>query len=132
MSSSNDRRRTTLTVLAAIALAAYATTSLVQAADKKPKYTISEIMKAINKGDDNVCKRVAQGKASTEDLAKLVEYYEDLPLNKAPKGEQKSWEEKTAALVKAAKAVKAGEPDAVAKFKEAVNCKACHSAHKPD
>ena len=50
MSSSNDRRRTTLTVLAAIALAAYATTSLVQAADKKPKYTISEIMKAINKG----------------------------------------------------------------------------------
>ncbi len=132
MSSSNDRRRTTLTVLAAIALAAYATTSLVQAADKKPKYTISEIMKAINKGDDNVCKRVAQGKASKEDFAKLVEYYEDLPLNKAPKGEQKSWEEKTAALVKAAKAVKAGEPDAVAKFKEAVNCKACHSAHKPD
>ena len=132
MSSSNDRRRTTLTVLAAIALVAYATTSLVQAADKKPKYTISEIMKAINKGDDNVCKRVAQGKASKEDFAKLVEYYEDLPLNKAPKGEQKSWEEKTAALVKAAKAVKAGEPDAVAKFKEAVNCKACHSAHKPD
>ena len=132
MSSSNDRRRTTLTVLAAVALAAYATTSLVQAADKKPKYTISEIMKAINKGDDNVCKRVAQGKASKEDFAKLVEYYEDLPLNKAPKGEQKSWEEKTAALVKAAKAVKAGEPDAVAKFKEAVNCKACHSAHKPD
>ena len=47
MSSSNDRRRTTLTVLAAIALAAYATTSLVQAADKKPKYTISEIMKGL-------------------------------------------------------------------------------------
>lgn len=132
MSHSTNRNRTTLTVLAAIALAAAATTSLVQAADKKPKYTVSEVMKAINKGDDNICKRVSQGKASKEDIAKLVEYYEALPLNEAPKGETKSWEEKTAALVKAAKGVKAGDADALAKFKEAVNCKACHSAHKPD
>jgi hypothetical protein len=131
-SSTKNRRHTTLTVLAAIALAAAAVTPLVQGADKKPKYTISEIMKAINKGDDNICKRVSQGKASKEDIDKLVEYYQELPLNSAPKGEQKSWEEKTAALVKAAKGVKAGDADALAKFKEAVNCKACHTAHKPD
>ncbi|MGE3313291.1 MAG: hypothetical protein AB7O66_25270 [Limisphaerales bacterium] len=132
MSQSTHQRRIGLTVLAAIALAAYATTSLVQGADKAPKYTVSEVMKAINKGEDNICKRVSQGKASKEDIAKMVEYYESLPLNKAPKGEQKSWEEKTAALVKAAKSVKAGDADGLAKFKEAVNCKACHSAHKPD
>jgi|GEM_PF-3532918 len=72
-------------------------------------------MKAINKGDDNVVKRVNQGKASPEDLAKLVEYYQELPLNEAPKGEKKSWDDKTAALAKAAKAVKAGDADALAK-----------------
>lgn len=132
MSQSHHRRQTVLTVAVATILAAFAVTSMVQGAEKKAKYTISEVMKAINKGEDNVCKRVSQGKASKEDLAKLVEYYEALPHNKAPKGDQKAWEEKTAALVKAAKGVKEGHPEALAKFKEAVNCKACHSAHKPD
>ena len=32
----------------------------------------------------------------------------------------------------AAKDLQAGKPDSVAKYKEAVNCKACHSVHKPD
>lgn len=132
MIPSTVRRHATLTVLATLALAASTATSLVQGAEKKPKYTVSEVMKAINKGDDNICKRISQGKASKEDIAKMVEHYEALALNPAPKGDQKSWEEKTAALLKAAKAVKAGEADALARFKDAVNCKACHSAHKPD
>jgi hypothetical protein len=134
MSHSFIHPRSVLATVAAFGLLAATTTALVtQAADKKkPKHSIEEIMKAINKGDDNVCKRVAQGKASKEDIAKLVEYYEDLPLNKPPKGDQKSWDEKTAALVKAVHALKDGAPDAAAKFKEAVNCKSCHSAHKPD
>ena len=32
----------------------------------------------------------------------------------------------------AAQNLQKGGPDAAAKYKEAVNCKACHSAHKPD
>lgn len=135
MSRSFIHPRSLLATIAACGLVAATTVALVaHGADKakKPKHSIEDIMKAINKGDDNVCKRVAQGKASKEDVAKLVEYYQDLPLNKPPKGDQKSWDEKTAALVKAVQGVKAGAPDAAAKFKEAVNCKACHSAHKPD
>lgn len=119
-------------VAAGLALAALAFPAARAAEAKKPKYSIEEIMKAINKGDDNICKRVLAGKASKEDIAKLVECYSELPHNKPPKGEQKSWDEKTAALVKAVNGIKTGAPDAVAKFKEAVNCKACHSAHKPD
>lgn len=134
MSHSFVHPRSILASLAVFGLVAVTTTSLVvSAADKKkPKHSIEDIMKAINKGDDNVCKRVAQGKASKEDITKLVEYYSDLPLNKPPKGDQKSWDEKTAALVKAVQGIKAGAPDAAAKFKEAVNCKACHSVHKAD
>lgn len=133
MSHSVLHPRTLLATIAAFGLVAITTSTLVsQAADKKPKYSVEQIMEAINKGDDNVCKRVSQGKASKEDIAKLVEYYKELPANKPPKGDQKSWDEKTAALVKAVEGLKAGAPDALTKFKEAVNCKACHTAHRPD
>ncbi len=132
MKSSFLRPRPLIALGIAAAVVVTAATSFVQAADKKPKYSVEEVMKAINKGDDNIAKRVNSGTASKADIAKLVEHYESLPLNKAPKGEQKSWDEKTAALLKAARGIKAGEAGAQAKFKEAVNCKACHTAHKPD
>ena len=41
-------------------------------------------------------------------------------------------QEKTEKLLAAAQALQSGAPDGAAKYKEAVNCKACHSAHKPD
>lgn len=123
-----------LTFVAVLGVAALTfSTPRTEAADKKKaKYSVEEIMEAINKGQDNICKRVGAGTASKEDIAKLVEYYAELPHNKPPKGDQKSWDEKTAALVKAVNGIKSGAPDAAAKFKEAVNCKACHSVHRPD
>ena len=98
----------------------------------KPKYTTKEIMKAINKGDDSICKKITKGVASKEEIAKMVACYKELPLNEPPKGSAASWKEKTSALAKAAEAVGKNEPGALEKFKQAVNCKACHSEHKPD
>jgi len=99
---------------------------------KKPKYTVSEVMKAIHKGEDNIGKRAVKGQASKEDIAKLAEYYASLPLSDPPRGAKDSWMTKTAALVKAADALKAGAPGAPDTFKAAANCKACHEAHKPE
>ncbi|MBL9166115.1 MAG: hypothetical protein JNN07_00070 [Verrucomicrobiales bacterium] len=98
----------------------------------KPKFTTKEIMKAINKGDDSICKKVTKGTASKEEIAKLVACYKELPLNEPPKGSAASWKEKSSALAKAAEALAKDEPGALEKFKQAVNCKACHSEHKPD
>lgn len=42
------------------------------------------------------------------------------------------WKDKTAELYAAAQLLEKGEAGAVAKYKDAVNCKACHSVHKPE
>ena len=101
-------------------------------AQKKPKYTVKEVMQAIHKGEDNIGKRAVQGKASKDDIAKLAEYYESLPQNEPPRGEIGSWKAKTGKLVAASKALKAGSPNATEMYKNAANCKACHNEHKPE
>lgn len=101
-------------------------------AEIKPKYTVKEVMRALHKGDDALCKKVSKGQGAGEDFAKLVEYYGSLPLNDPPKGDPKSWTAKTTSLLKAAKALQAGVPGALDTYREAVNCKACHSLHKPN
>ncbi|MFO0864013.1 MAG: hypothetical protein U0744_05060 [Gemmataceae bacterium] len=87
-----------------------------------PKYTTSEVMKKAMKG--GLCAKVASGKASAEEQKQLVELFEAMCENKAPKGEQKAWVSKCEALIKAAK-----DGDGKA-LKAAANCKACHDVHK--
>lgn len=101
-------------------------------AAEKPKYTIKQIMKDLHKGDDALSKKVAKGEGSKEDLAKFVDYYESLPLQDPPKGDAKEWQVKAKKLLQATKDLQAGKAGALDHFKEAVNCKACHSAHKGD
>jgi len=129
------RQRTAATrnfVIACAALASVASVPLIRAADAKPKYTTKEVMKTLHKGQDNVAKHVSQGSGTKEEIDKLVEYYASLPLNEPPKGDKASWSAKSSALLKAAQDLKAGKPNALAGYKQAVNCKACHSAHRPD
>ena len=115
---------------AAVALAA-AEGKKEEKADK-PKYDSKEVMKQAHKGDVSLYKKVEKGTSTAADHAKLVELYKALAANKPTKGDQKSWDEKTAALVKAAEGLQKGAPNAKAQLKAAANCKACHSAHKPD
>ena len=98
----------------------------------KPKYDSKEVMKQAHKGDVSIYKKVEKGTSTAADHAKLIELYKALAANKPPKGDQKSWDEKTGALVKAAEALQKGTPNAKAQLKMAANCKACHAAHKPD
>lgn len=120
-----------------LALAAIAVTGLlvwqVQAADDHK--VIEEVMKTYHKapkGIDPTCKKAADGKASAEELKNLVAAYQKLAATKPPKGDAASWKEKTSKLLAASQSLQKGEEGAIAKYKEAVNCKACHSAHKPD
>lgn len=119
-------------IFVASLLGAFAFAPLAIAQAKKPKYSVKEVMQAIHKGQDNIGKRVGQGAASKDDLAKLAEYYESLPQNEPPRGELASWKDKTGKLVAASKALKAGSPGAAELYKSAANCKACHNVHKPE
>jgi hypothetical protein len=119
-------------LLALTLLAALAVAPLALAEAKKAKYSVKDVMQQVHKGEDNIGKRINRGTASAEDLAKMVEYYSSLPLNDPPRGDKASWQEKTAALVKAADELKAGRANALDHYKKAANCKACHDAHKPE
>ncbi len=66
------------------------------------------------------------------ELAKLVAAYKQLSKTKASKGDAASWKEKTSKLLAAAESLQKGAPGAAEAYKEAVNCKACHSVHKPE
>ncbi|MFM7818257.1 MAG: hypothetical protein ACKPGI_14975 [Verrucomicrobiota bacterium] len=101
-------------------------------ADNAQGYSIKDVMKALHKGDDALCKKIAKGEGSKEEFRTLVNYYSALPKTEPPKGDAKAWREKANALLDAAKALEAGKPGALDQFKAAVNCKACHSAHKAE
>ena len=51
---------------------------------------------------------------------------------KPPRGEQAAFKEKTAKLIAATEEVLAKKEGASANYRAAVNCKACHSEHKPE
>ena len=115
---------------AALALGLVA--SLAAGAADKPKLTTKDVMKEYHKGENPLCKKVASGQGTKEEIKKLVEGYTAMAAEKPPKGDEKEWKERTGKLLAAAKALEAGKPDATALYKDAVNCKACHTAHKPD
>lgn len=103
-----------------------------QAEDKKeeaPKITIKAVMKEAMK--DGLCKKCGSGQASADEKKRLVELFTALHAAKPPKGEAESWNTKTEALIKAAKALEAGDKEAAAALGKAANCGACHGAHKP-
>ena len=80
---------------------------------------------------DPVCKKISEGKASKEEVAQALASYKAMAAEKPAMGDEASWKEKSLALIKATEAVAAGKPDGVAQYKAAVNCKGCHSVHKP-
>jgi hypothetical protein len=98
------------------------------AAAAEPKHKIKAVMKKCMAG--GLCKKVASGKASEAEQKELLEMFQSLAANKPPRGEEKSWNEKTKSLVDAAQAVVDGKDGAGAQLQKAANCKACHDNHK--
>jgi hypothetical protein len=84
------------------------------------------------KGVDPICKKAVQGTASPEEIKRLIAGYKMMAKEKPEKGDLASWKEKTAALVKTSSALLKNTDEARAAYKQAVDCKACHSVHKED
>jgi hypothetical protein len=124
----------TMTVLA---MGLVAGLSLFQAADTdKPKYTIEEVMEKAHKGGKkSLFQQVKSGKADEKQKKALLEYYEELAKNPAPKSDKGSpadWKKRTGALVGAAKDVIAAKPGATNNLAKAANCGNCHNIYKTD
>lgn len=94
--------------------------------------SIEEIMEEGFKGKESLASRISKGQGNDADFALMANLTAQLKLNHAPRGDLKSWTEKTTALNLAAIDLVKGKAGAVVDFKSAVNCKACHSLHKPE
>lgn len=95
---------------------------------KAAKYTTAEVMKKGFK--QGLAKTVTAGQATKEQKQQLLDLVEALPQNKPPRGTDESWQQKTEALIAAAKGVVDGDAGAADKLKKASNCAACHREHK--
>jgi hypothetical protein len=94
-------------------------------------HTIKEVMASHKGGADSLLARVVAGDATAEEQIELLDAYISLRENEPPKGDADNWHELTDAILIAASKVVAGREGAGEELKEAANCMACHSEHKP-
>jgi len=116
--------------IAAVVLGVAAVMTIRVSADDK-KMTIKEVMEKAHKGKESPVQTVIAGKADEKMLKEFLGYYKAMGDEKPPKGTEADWKKRTAALVDATQALIDKKPNAQAAFKTAVDCKACHTAHKP-
>lgn len=83
-------------------------------------------------GKGSIAARLSQDKGTQADKMRMAYLTEQLALNKPVKGDLASWTQKTTALHEAAVALSNNAPGALVSWKAAVDCKKCHSVHKPD
>lgn len=96
----------------------------------KPK-SIKDAMVSVHKGKDSLVSKVSAGKGTPEDHSRLLEIYQFLATQKPPQGDADSWKAKTSALIAASMDLVDKKAGAADTFKKAVDCKSCHSVHKP-
>lgn len=118
-------RATTLLAIAGIASLAWQS----HAAEKR---SISDVMKDAMKGESSLHKKVALGKGTDDDAAKLLDYFKSLSAETPPVGDAASWKAKTDRLIAAAQGVVDKKSGATGELQMAGNCKACHNEHKSD
>src|SRR6185437_5688995 len=124
-------------LMAVLTMGLVAGLGVFQAADNaKPKYTIEEVMEKAHKpAKTSLFVQVKTGKASAEQKKQLLELYEEMAKNPAPKSEKGNaadWKKRTGDLVKATKDVIADKEGATKELAKAATCSKCHSVYKND
>ena len=106
--------------------------SLVFAADDNP---IKKAMACAHKapqGEKKLCEKIVGGTATEAEVKTALDAYKAMADCKPPRGEQAAFKEKVAKLIGATEDVLAKKSGASDAYKAAVNCKACHTDHKPE
>ena len=99
---------------------------------EKSDNTIKDVMKKAHMPFGKaLANKVANGKATDDDKLALLDLYVTLVEATPPKGDAASWQALSGRAALAAAKVAVGREGAEAELKQAMNCKACHDAHKP-
>jgi hypothetical protein len=83
------------------------------------------------KGEKKLSDKILDGTASDEDVKKALDLYKKMSDAKPPRGEQADFKKKVAKVIEATEQLVKKDPQGVAHYKAAIDCKACHSEHKP-
>ena len=119
-------------LLTAAALAAVITSLALAADEPNPIKDAMDFAHKAPKGEKKLSEKILDGTAPEADVEKALGLYKAMADTKPPKGDQADFKDRVAKLVAATQEVVDKKPDAVAHYKEAVNCKACHTEHKAD
>jgi cytochrome c556 len=79
------------------------------------------------RGEKKLNEKIVEGTAAEADIKKALELYKMMADTKPPKGDPAAFKQKTIKLITATEEVLAKNPDGIAHYKAAVDCKACHS-----
>ncbi len=107
----------------------------VDKANEEPKeeISISSVMIDFHKGNDSIAAKAQEGTADQDLLSEMLLGYRAIAELEPPKGAMADWKDKTTELIDATdNLIRLGGPEAIDRYKEAVNCKACHSVHRID
>lgn len=99
-------------------------------AEAPPAMSISTIMKSIHEGKNSKAILAPEGKLSDDDLNQMLELYTLMAAMRPPKGEPEHFQELTRNLIAATKGLLAKTPGADDDYRQAADCKACHSQHR--
>jgi Planctomycete cytochrome C/Leucine Rich repeat len=99
-------------------------------AEAPKQMTIADIMKSIHEGKNSKAVLAPQGKLSDDDLNQMLELYGLMAAMAPPAGDKEHFQELTRGLVTATKGLLAKTPGAGDEFKQAVDCKSCHTQHR--
>jgi hypothetical protein len=113
------------TLFAALASLAFA------AEESNPIKDAMDFAHKAPKGEKKLSDKIIDGTAPEADVKKTLDLYKAMVDTKPPKGDQAAFKEKVQKLITATEEVVEKKPNATAHYKEAVNCKECHSQFRP-
>jgi len=83
-------------------------------------------------GEKKIGEKIVEGTATDAEVKATLDAYKAMADCKPPRGEAVAFKEKVTKLIAATSDVAEKKAGANAAYKEAANCKACHSEHKPE
>ena len=93
---------------------------------------IEKAMNEGHKGKTSIVAKIKDGSASKADIEKLHNFYKEMSKVKPPRGDAGEWKKRVNRLANLSGKLAKGDASAKGAFNKAVNCKACHSKHKPE
>jgi hypothetical protein len=107
-------------------------TLLFAADDDNPIKKAMQLAHKAPKGEKKISEKIVAGTATDDEVKATLVAYKAIGDAKPPKGDAAAFKDKMVKLIAATEDVAAHKAGAADAYKEASNCKACHSEHKGD